>query len=297
MGAVYRFLRNTISFVAFLVYMLIYEDFKNYIKKAGRNSRKQTNSLAVLGNGPSLAKVLETWEQNEDITASDVAVVNFFCNDARFTQIQPEYYVLSDPMFYDPLCPLWEKGSKVFDALNEKVSWKMILYVQYKSLQLLDYRKVVKNPNITVVPFHTRLYSGYEKLRFPFYKRGLGSGNHGTVVLNAEFIGLNLGYKKIYMYGIDHTFFDGLTVTDENIVCVESGHFYESKKELKPLLNNYGHKTKNMTMTEFLFEKYFLFKGHEEMKRFAEYTGSTIFNCTQKSLVDVYSRKSKEQNI
>ena len=291
MGAVYRFLKNFVSFLAFIVYMLIYEDFKNYIKKAGRNSKKKTQTLAILGNGPSLSKVLDSWARNEDITKSDVAVVNFFCDDERFEKIKPEYYVVSDPQFYDPKCPLFERDSRLFEVLNKKVTWTMFLYVQYKSLRLLDYKKLITNPNITLVPFHTRSYRGFEKLRFPFYRWGLGSGNHGTVVLNAEFIGLNLGYKEIYMYGIDHTFFDGLTVTNENVLCTKVSHFYEDRIELKPLINHSGHKLKSETMSSFLLDKFCIFNGHVEFNEYAQYLESTIFNCTENSLVDAYPRR------
>lgn len=291
MTAVYHFLKNSVSFLAFLVYMLIHEDFKNYIKKAGRNSKKHADSLAVLGNGPSLAKVLETWERNEDITDSDVAVVNFFCDDERFEKIRPEYYVLSDPMFFDTQCPLFEKGSAVFDVLNKKVTWEMYLYVPYHSLKLIDYQKFLHNENIIVIPFHRRLYEGFERFRFSFYKRGLGSGEYGTVVLNAEFIALNLQYKTMYMYGIDHTFFDGIEVSEKNELCTVSSHFYEAQIERKPVMHHFAHELRNMTMTEFLLSKYMIFKGHEDLQRFADCIGSRIYNCTEGSLVDAYPRK------
>lgn len=288
--SILTFCKETVRFFYFLLLMLFRENFKNYIKKAGRNSLKNTDRITILGNGPSLGKVLENWQQNKDFTENDVFAVNYFCTNENFEKIRPGYYVLSDPSFFDKENPLFEKGEKVYEVLNEKVSWKMNLYVQFYALKMIDWKKAVTNPNIKIVPFHSLMYQGYEKMRFRFYKKGLGSGNFGTVVLNAIFIALNLGYKEIFVYGIDHNFFDGLVVTKENVLCHIDSHFYEDSK-LKPMMNHFDHKMKPFTMETFLEDKYSVFKGHRIFNEYANYLGAKIYNCTENSLVDAYERK------
>lgn len=155
----------------------------------------------------------------------------------------------------------------------------------------LDYQKIIMNKNIKIIPFHTLQYQGYEKLRFQFYKRGLGSGNYGTVVLNALFIALNLDYKEIFVYGIDHNFFDGLTVTKDNVLCYLDSHFYEKDFFSKPMMNHFGHILVPFTMETFLKEKYSVFMGHRIFNEYANYLGAKIYNCTENSLVDTYERK------
>lgn len=291
-----RFLLDLIHTLNFLLYMLLKENFIDYIKKSGKIENKGNNSVAVLANGPSLKKTMETYEKNEDIISSEVAVVNYFCDTEYFSRIKPEYYILSDPQFYDSECPIFEKGIKVLKTLNDLVSWKMNLYVQYCSLKMIDYNKYITNENITVVPFHTRMYSGFEYLRFKFYKKGLGSGNHGTVVLNGIYIFLNLGYKNIYLYGIDHTFFDGLAVDENNVLCSKVTHFYDNTCTLKPIVNYYYHKETNENMVTYLTEKISLFKGHKEFAEYAKYLRSNIYNCTENSLVDTYPRRKSVIN-
>ena len=291
------FIKNSASFILFLFKMLIRENFWNYIRKNGKNSFKNTEKITILGNGPSLKNVLENWRQNKDFLEHDVFGVNYFCSNENFEEIKLEYYVLSDPSFYDPENPLFESGSKVYKTLNSKVSWNMNLYVQYSSLKKIDYQKIITNRNIKIIPFHTLQYQGYEKLRFWFYKKGLGSGNYGTVVLNALFIALNLNYKEVFVYGIDHNFFDGLTVTKDNVLCHIDSHFYERDLTPKPMTNHFGHKLIPFTMETFLEDKYSVFKGHRIFSEYANYLGAKIYNCTENSLVDTYSRKRGDKLI
>lgn len=65
-------------FILYLSRMLIRENFKNYIKKAGKNGFKNTEKVTIIGNGPSLAKVLESWSQNKNFLENDVFAVTIF---------------------------------------------------------------------------------------------------------------------------------------------------------------------------------------------------------------------------
>ena len=259
-------------------------DLKNPFKEWQGEKDKP---IYVLANGPSLKKFLENigkeWDKYKN---AEFFTVNDFVNDPRFTLVKSKYHVMSDPLFFEDTI-YSERGHNAMNALSEKVSWPMILFIpsfQKKSAYLDPVRK---NPNIRIVPFQYMRYIGLESLRHYFYKRGLGNGEFGTVVLNAIYIALIIGYKMLYVYGIDHNFFDDITVTKENVLCFKDKHYYEEETRYRPLVSL---DNKPYTMAHFLEEKATIFKGHIIMEGFAKAMGATIINCTLHSLVDAYER-------
>ena len=111
-----RLIRNTFDTVLYFAVMAVKEDFRNYVGRAGRTPGADAGqagpgrsgsvkggvqtgwpreTMAVLGNGPSLARELPgLLERTGD---RDFMAVNFFALDERFTLLRPAYYVLSDP--------------------------------------------------------------------------------------------------------------------------------------------------------------------------------------------------------
>jgi hypothetical protein len=290
MNSFFKFLKNSARMTLFLLRMAFYEDFKDYIKKFGANNMCSSKKLALFANGPSLADTLIKWKENENLKDVDFLVVNYFCNDKTFIELKPKYYVLSDPSFFDEKSLIKKKADKIYKTLNEKVTWRMFLYIQYYARNN-NWSDKITNKNIEIIPYHTLQYSGYQSLRNWFFKRGLGSGNYGTVIQNGEFIGLNLGYKELYLYGVDHTFFTNLSVDENNQLCSVATHFYDDKPIQKPLVNYYiSGKETTWTMASYLKEMMELFAGHEILQNYANYCSATIYNCTKNSLIDAYER-------
>ncbi|GHU76613.1 hypothetical protein FACS189461_4380 [Spirochaetia bacterium] len=286
-----KFFISGLKMVYFLLGMLIKENFVNYIKKAGTNDICTSKRLILLGNGPSLMDVIKNWRHNDIFRDADVLAVNYFCHDDSFVEIKPKYYILSDPQFFDDGSLLIDKVNKMYEYLNGNVTWQMFLYVQYYAWRKIDWKEKIHNANIKVIPFHSLKYSGYDSLRNLFFKHGIGSGNYGTVILNGEFIGLNLGYKKLYLYGVDHNFFDSICINSDNQLCNIVTHFYDSSPILKPMTHHwYSGKETVFRISEYLQDKAGLFHGHEILQEFADYCGANIYNCTKNSLIDAYER-------
>lgn len=259
---------------------------------------KDRPDLFILANGPSLSKFLESVDRNpEKYISKDFAVVNDFVKDDHFVALKPKYCVMSDPLFfYDTIYS--ERGHAAMKALAEKVDWPMLLIIPqcYAKSKYLEPLK--SNSNITIIKFHSVPYSGNENLRYLFYRYGLGNGEFGTVALNALYAAIMMGYKKVYMLGIDHNFFDNLGVNDNNELCHIDSHFYEKESEMKPIMNHYGGlsvESKPFRVSEFLYEKASIFRGHEIVNNFAKKMGVKVYNCTEKSMVDEYDRIKIQQ--
>lgn len=243
--------------------------------------------MAILGNGPSLAAELP--ELLRDPGDRDFMAVNYFALDERFTLLRPSYYVLSDPMFFRD-SPLRDRVAELYRVMNERVAWPMTLYVQYYNPERFDYRAALPNPLIRIVPFHTTLFRGFRSLEFRLFRRGLGSANFGTVVQVGEYIALLLGYRRVELYGVDHTLLEGLCVDGRNRLCRADRHYYDdgTAREPQPVFQKVPPVP--YTMASYLAEVAELFRGHEVLRDYAAWLGARIVNCTRGSMIDAYER-------
>lgn len=284
-----RFVRNLYRTAFYFAVMAVKENFRNYVGRAGVVG-VPAPTIAILGNGPSLADELP--QLLEDKAERDFLAVNFFAQDERFTRLRPAYYVLSDPMFFRASARR-QRVMHLYRVLNERVAWPMNLYVQYYNPECFDYRAVLPNPLIRIVPFHTQMYRGFRGLEFWLFRHGLGSANFGTVVQVGEYVALLLGYKRIELYGVDHTLLDGLCVDHENRLCRIVRHYYDNTPAtLQPLCRNVPPRP--YTMSAYLFEVAELFRGHEVLREYAATLGARIVNCTRDSMIDAYQRVEGE---
>jgi hypothetical protein len=278
-------LRHTFDTALYFAVMAVKEDFRNYVARAGRGSA-MGEKVAILGNGPSLAKELPALVAKRD--EYDFMAVNFFAEDELFEELKPAYYILSDPMFFRATA-MQERVDALYRLLAERVSWPMTLYVQYYNPEKFDYRAALPNDNIRIVPFHTTLYEGFSSVRHWLFKRGLGSANYGTVVQVGEYVALLLGYRRLELYGVDHTLFDGLVVDEQNRLCRRDSHYYDTAPvEPKPIMKKVP--AEPYTVAEYLAEAAQLFRGHEILRDYAASLGAEIVNCTKCSLIDSYKR-------
>ncbi len=282
-------IRNSFDTVLYFAVMTFKENFRNYVGRAGVVG-KPAGTMAILGNGPSLAEDLPRLIESRAFETKDSMAVNYFAEDARFQTLQPKYYVLSDPMFFRD-SEQRDRVAALYRILNEKVTWPMNLYVQYYNPEGFDYRAVLPNPNINIVRFHTQVYRGFRQLEFWLFRHGLGSANFGTVVQVGEYVALLLGYKRIELYGVDHTLIDGLCVDDKNRLCRIDRHYYDSapSPEPQPIFQKVPHRP--YTMAEYLAEVAELFRGHEVLRDYAASLGAQIVNCTKGSMIDAYERE------
>lgn len=281
--------------VSFLFFfrLLVKENFKNYI--IGLNRIPLKKNAVILANGPSLKKSLEIIRQKlKSYKDSDFWAINDFSLSEAYEFLKPKFYVISDSKYF--MKTIYEVRSlEALKQIDEKTTWDLNLYVPFKwRKKILSFYKF-KNPYIHLIPFHSIRFWGADFFRMLVYKWGLGNGEFGTVIINAIYIALVLKYKKLYLYGVDHTFFDGLCVNKNNQLCYIYRHFDDAEPELKPMISHHDGVTQFFTMQDFLVEKLDVWTGHVTMKKFADYMGATIINCTECSMIDVYSRGTFEE--
>lgn len=242
-------------------------------------------TLYILANGPSLKTELDDiLLERIKSEGRNAIVVNFFASYELFKLLQPKYYCLADPTFFQK--KYWtESIKKLFQILNEEVDWDMTLFIRDEGDELV--RNTIKNNNIKIVSIPSLLFEGFERKRYSSYKRGIAVPSFSNVTIMCAYVGLNMGYSKMRMYGVDHSFLQGTMVNDNNQVCQIDHHFYGD--ELVPV----GNLGQSWTMARWIYDKYRTFKDHEDIRHYADYLGAEIINCTKNSWIDAYTRLSQ----
>lgn len=280
-----HFIRKSLEFIYFLILFLKYKSFKNHIKK------EYSGTVAVLANGPSLKEVLPNISTDEEFKNVDFIVLNFFAFENIFFEVKPKHYCLADPMFFKATHRL-DNVLKLFKILDENVDWKMSIYIPKHYIPDFKSFSKIKNKNISIVGVNNTPYYGFEKYRNFFYKKGLAIPIIGTVANLAIYVGINLGYNRLNLYGVDHTFFDSLCVNDNNEICNREAHFYSNGKSvLMPIKRNDNDEIYKMSY--YISSISVMFKSHDLLQNFAKYMNVNIENQTGCSLIDSYNRPNK----
>ena len=246
----------------YLKELWIKEGLKHYIQY---NEGNKDRDLFILVNGPSLKNSL--CEIRAGLNDSvDVMTVNFMTNEDLFEEFRPKYHVISDMMFYN-VTHLKERVDAFFENINKKADWPITLFVPYKFWKDKIWLKRFYNERILVQPFHSVEPPLNKNFVIWAAKHHVLGCDWGTVLHHCIMCGMYLGYKKILLYGADHTFFDGLCVNKNNQVCKRTAHFYDSDVESQKVFN-----------------------GHDCLRVIADALECDIINKTPVSMIDSYLR-------
>lgn len=284
MKLIYKFIKSTINFSLFIL-KLIYH--KTLLKNPIKYTSQET--ITLLANGPSLKDILPLLKTKSEFQNTDFIVLNFFAFEDVFFEIKPKHYCFADPMFFQETSRI-ENVKKLFTILQEKVNWDINIYIpQYYKKEFKQFSNL-SNPFLHIININAIPYSGYEKFRFFFYKRGLSAPPFGTVANLAIFVGINMGYKNIFLYGVDHTFLDSICVNKKNQLCNKDKHFYDNEDiQLKPIIKA-GTMNEIWKVGDYLHSISIMFQSHEILAQYAQYRKARIINKTANSMIDSYAR-------
>lgn len=269
---------NSFRTLKWFVRQILFEDFVNYIKREHKD-----RPAVILANGPSLNDSLSLFLSSSD--KYDFCVVNDFCQSNFFSVIRPIYYVLADPMYFNNS---WQKETekKTIKILTE-VTWNMKLYIPFNVCKTNVVSALRMNDKIDLIPYHTNEYNGMEFFRFFLFRKGLSMPKIQNVVIPCIFNLINIGYKQIYLYGVDHSWTKDIVVNKRNQVCLVNKHFYQEDSVATPWLKTNGDPYK---MYEILRDLSYMFEGYHLLKEYAHKSNCRICNMTQNSFIDAFDR-------
>ena len=286
LGSIRLYLNDCVQYLLFLHRKCISD------KQWGRcifPLKKEDNytSVNILANGPSLNEELKE-------VLSHKERINSVCNYAAFSdyfhKLKPSVYFLADPSFFKKI-ESNEKIRNLVIQLNRTVNWEMTVVVPINGYKIAVSK--IENKNIKIVPVPYVQYGGNERKRMNLIREGKCAPSFVNVTIFAEYFFLNMGYKYLYLYGVDHSFFEGMYVNSQNQICLDDIHFY-GKEPI--VIKRYKSDGTQWKLSDWIRDKYLTFLEHERMQEYAEYIGAKIINCTKKSMIDAYISEEQLKN-
>jgi len=234
---------------------------------------KENSTLRILGNGKSLNESLSSFENG-----FDYMVVNRHILSDSYESLQPKYYVLADPYFFQ------EEGLDIIKKINTKTMWPMIVFYPQK-YEISQFFK--DNKNIKIMPYNNTSVKGGQSLKNILYNKNLAMPNPQNVLVAAIYCAVCIEYKRIELYGVEHSWTKYLSVNKYNEVCLENPHFFDIKKEVKTWKEIQGTEA---YMHDVLRAYANMFESYIELKTFAKSKKVDIINYTQGSFIDAFRR-------
>lgn len=254
--------------------------------KSRPNGRLQNGtsgqSIVILGNGPSLSETLRDYKA--EIGAMPAMAVNFSANTPEFKELKPRYYILMDPLFFTG-----EKEGALGNLWNnlETVDWDMTLLVPARFTKSV--RANISNSHIKVKGINALAAEGWKWFRNMIYNLRLGMPRPRNVLIPAIVSAVWMGYEKIYLVGADHSWLEGLDVTDKNeVVSIQKHYYQDSDKELSRVAQVY----KDIRLHQVLESMVIAFRAYHSIRQWADSKKIEIINATPHSMIDAFERGS-----
>lgn len=282
----------------FALYYLIGAMRRSKFHKFHYKNKYKGKTSSILANGPSLKYSLKEYDEGNVIITSDTFMVNLGALDTEhFFKIRPKHYCFDDPIFYRDYESKKEDIKQMYSIFNEKVDWDMNIYICYPTEEEFDSfisYSAISNPHISIVKVNRNFCSRLTKWREKFFDSGYFMPEGGTIANTALYIALLEGYSTIYLYGADHSQFLDIGVNEKNQLCSVDRHFYDAEEgtpKMKPFVNPNSKEGKVFRVHEFFSFLYYQFWGHELLRKYADFKGARVINCSPTSYVDSYERK------
>mgnify|MGYP001181789576 CR=1 FL=1 len=265
--------------------ILKYFFFGQIIEKS--NFKKLSNTLCIIGNGPSLNKDLRVITNYID--KWDIIVVNNFSNYKEYSLLRPKQYVLTDSTFWDQNLDykILSKTKKTISNIINLTSWSLNLYVPLK--QKSYFVKVFsKNKNIKICGLRLGGMIIQNKFLMKLIiKKRLSFLPNKNIVHMAIQIGFFYKYKKIHLFGIDSDVFKSFFVDQKTNRVYTNYDYYNVNHTEKGLIAPKKFKK----LSERLDQVSDSFKIYDILAKQASFENIQLFNCSSFSMVDTLERK------
>lgn len=282
--AIQSFINSFANTIISLVRILVLTKWSENLKKY-----KLGKECVILGNGPSLVDSIR--EHRGFFEKKNLICVNHFPTTDLYESLKPEYFIASAPdLYYENIDEEFIVNSeKLFDAIHEKTYWKLHLFMPFEAKRYKRWqRKIKDNEMINIVYYNTTPIEGWQWFRHFLFKLNWGMPRPHNIMIPSIFLTLNMGYKKIYLTGVDHSWLPEITVDDQNNALINQKHFYDSLTSKATRLDKKGIGARKLH--EILHKFMLAFKGYFVLLDYSKDLDSKIYNTTAKSYIDAFER-------
>lgn len=280
----YKGIQQLVETLISVVAILLFSPIKVAIIISKMKSDRGCDAF-VLGNGPSLKEILCSQERLNEVLAGESIVMNSFANSDYFKKIRPRYYILLDPIFFDDNnLRNNESDRSVITSINN-VDWEMTLFLVHgHNSKVLN--NLITNPLIKIVKYNATRVIGYKWFQNMIYRLNLGIPSSRNVIIPALMVMMNIGYKKLYLYGAEFSWTKTIDVDPQNNrVFINDKHFYNA--------NNVQY------MSEGWYKWYLeaivdMLNGMDQIAKYARMRSVKIINRTKGSFIDAFEYENPD---
>jgi len=259
--------------------------------------KKTTDTIIVLGNGPSLKEQLES--SLCFLSSNTCICVNSFVLTEFYTKIKPRIYILIDPGYFVVVndSEIEQEHLSVFNNLYSKTTWNIDLIVNSKYKNNDRILSLIKNQNINVLFINQDNYATYQTKneQFKLFNKNKISVPAQTVLNTAIYLGIFWRYKNVILIGADTSWHEDVRVDQKtNQVYFEDKHFYDTKRML---IYSDTERTIPIKFHEELQNICNALKSYWLLREYADFNSVSVFNASGKSWIDAFERKTLEEII
>lgn len=259
-------------------------------KRTVINSVKRKSDLVILGNGPSLN--IQISNHIDFLQNKDLICVNHFPKTEYYEKLRPAYYITSAPdLWLDDIDEKFVISSKhLFDTMAKKTSWPLNFFIPFEAKKFNRWQEQINgNKNIKIIYYNNTPVEGFDWLNQIFFKYKLGMPRPHNVMIPCLMIALWLNYKKVFLWGTDHSWLKEITVDRDNNVLINQKHFYDEKTSKPETLDKRGKDKRNLG--ELLFKFMNAFQGYYTIGNYASTKNVDIINNTEFSYIDAFKKE------
>ncbi len=247
------------------------------------------DECVILGNGPSLTASIQ--DHKDFIRDKELVCVNYFAQTDLYTELKPKNYIVNAPELWrdDVDHHYLEKGEKLFETILARTVWETNLFIPISAKKFGRWKKKIKqNSLINIVYFNTTPIAGFSKFVFFMMKRNMGLPRPHNVLIPGIAVACNMGFQKIYLFGVDHSWLENIWVNDQNEVLLTQKHFYDKETATGKPMNNMGKGKRRLH--EVLQKFAYTFRGYFVLQEYSQSLGIEIINMTPDSYIDAFPR-------
>lgn len=271
--------------------------FRKYKYARNLTSVKIANQILILGNGPSIKREIPKIESLISREKSKLFCVNSFANSEYFEQLEPDHYVIVDPVFFKET-PNNYKINILRNTLSinikEKTKWPLSIYIPRYYLKSKFISIISSNKKIHIIPINNvPLSGGFESVKHLLFNTKLGNPVFRNVLIAAIFIGIQHKCKNIFLFGADHSWFKNIMVLNNNNIILDDQHLENTDEDKIVLTSEAGNPIK---LHDFIKQMYITFREYHVLKEYAKYKKIKILNMTKDSFIDAFKKIEYDEN-
>lgn len=254
--------------------------------------KPEGDECIVLGNGPSLSKDID--RAPEYFRGKTCFAVNNFTVTPYFTEIKPRYFILLDPDLWrtEASVALKRQRDEIFGGIRKSCDWPLVIFIPNDASRYVEPGFMKDKPNVRLAYFNGTPLWGPDWFRFPLFRAGLGMPQAYNVLVASLYLALAVGYRRVVLFGADHSWHENLWVSPENVLCARQHHFYDQDGTDIPATPIYtdSAETRPFRIHE-IFQRWAeVFHGYSEIRDFADSLGAEVINAGSKSYLDSFRR-------